>query len=364
MTIGEMERYAEGLSDEELWGEIDELSRSWLNENAKLDRPNPPRLVIMLGRELGKRSGLAGMELLDDYFYDLDEEAETLERKGQHTQLLNYLDDLEGQMDAAAFGGYLVRNPDEAIRALLSWWEGYENHSVGGYYETLGDVFRSQMVGAALHRMAATEPDRAFEHLKKAQADLPWSCRGMIGDFFRGIPVGDHDRWVARAKELWPREQAMFTLPFCSLSEVKAIMAENPELRGWEVVNFLKESHLGMIHQLSKDEEVSLRHREDFANHMFYNGYLPVDDILGYPIEIQEEVISDLVFGISAWDDRDFAGPIDGKENTRVQDRRERIGPVKSAVERSGLMRERKEELLEVLEKEKLEMDEEREKVQ
>ncbi len=358
MTIADMERYAAGLSDGDLWVEIDELSERWLDLNSKLHRPHPPRLVLILAREVGKRSGLSGLDRMLDYYYDLEDSLLSEDGATRHASYEEVLDMIGRQMEAAVFAGWIIKYPEEAILELLSWWEGYENNSVGGYDESLEDILRGQMVGNALLEMAGAQSERAFELLERAQATLPWVCRDMIGNFLLGVPEGEYERWRQRTLGKWPKASILHVPLRGEFMEVKKVMLNHDSLRGWEVAKLLGKYDPMMVFQLSRSENLSIRLREELASHLFYHGHLVVEEVVGYPAEVQDEILGDFVYGARNWDSRDFSGPIDGTESSREQDRGKRIGPLEAVLKRSALAEVRKAELLQVLAEVRLEVDE------
>lgn len=115
MTIGEMERYAEGLSDEELWGELGEVYDDWLLDNLNRRWFKQPRLAVMLAREIGRREGETGMMDVARWLKDLEASLEGFEKKSPALQRQFF----ETCVQTATFGGWVANEPNEAISRLI-----------------------------------------------------------------------------------------------------------------------------------------------------------------------------------------------------------------------------------------------------
>ena len=352
MSVEEMAQYAAGLSDEELMREFSELSILWCEKNNYLEYPKAPRLVVFMAREFGRRNGKAGFDLVLDRFYDHEERRE---EAGSDDEYGN-LDGFKMQMEAAVFGGFIKSQPEEAIQSLLSMWEGYENQSVGGYYESFADVSQSDMIGKVLNEMARHDPELAFSYLVKAQEGLPWHCPEMISDFFEAIPESDRADWITRAEKYWPREKFYFSIPLSSPDKVIPYLVEYPNSRGWEVIKSTRNLHPSTLIETSQNLEINFNMRFDIVRHLFNEDLLPVESISSYPIDLQENIVTGLVDKLRGYNDYDYLGPLDGEEILREQDRGARIDLLEEILSISDLGLESKKELLEVLEKHRQEL--------
>jgi hypothetical protein len=64
ILISDMECYAAGLGDKELWQELEKEFGDWLNVDGGGKRFDQPRFAIFLARELGKRNRECGLSIL------------------------------------------------------------------------------------------------------------------------------------------------------------------------------------------------------------------------------------------------------------------------------------------------------------
>lgn len=122
MTIGEMESYAAGLSDEELWVELEKTYDDWFELNQGRKWFYQPRLAVMLAREIGKRDGELGMKELARWLEKRDGEVESWEE--DPLKMERQFGNLRVLM--ASYGGWVSDDPEEAIERLIESGENEE----------------------------------------------------------------------------------------------------------------------------------------------------------------------------------------------------------------------------------------------
>ena len=114
MTIREMERYAAGLSDEELWEALESAYGDWFEKNGGRKRFDQPKLAIMLTREVGKRDREAGMKKVAEWLKELGEFAVGIDDALAEEREFG---DLRVLM--AGYAGWVSEDPEEAIERLI-----------------------------------------------------------------------------------------------------------------------------------------------------------------------------------------------------------------------------------------------------
>jgi hypothetical protein len=115
MTVGEMEGYAAGLSDEELWGELGKSYDDWLEVNRGRTWFYQPRLAVMLAREVGKRDGEAGMKKVARWLEERDASFK-VEPDNAFGGLRQFF---ELRFLIAGYAGWVSEDPEEAIGRLI-----------------------------------------------------------------------------------------------------------------------------------------------------------------------------------------------------------------------------------------------------
>lgn len=156
MTIGEMERYAAGLGDEELWDELETAYEDWMEVNRGRKWFDQPRLAVMLAREIGKRDGEAGMKRVARWLKTQSEdfvngEEDLLEMERQFVDL---------RVEMAGYAGWVSDDPEVAIGRLIEsrkdededWpvlYQGHISNFKGSGFYAMEEVLRDGLAAIA-----------------------------------------------------------------------------------------------------------------------------------------------------------------------------------------------------------------------
>lgn len=115
-TVNDLESYVTGLSDEELWEELDGAYERWMaGERSDWDGKRQPRLAIMLAREIGKRNGESGMKRVAIWLKGRDDK---LSETGNYDLGMEF-QFLKVRIQVASYAGWVSDNPETAISRLI-----------------------------------------------------------------------------------------------------------------------------------------------------------------------------------------------------------------------------------------------------
>jgi len=123
--LEQIKRFAAGLSDEELWGEMDDSIDDWLKVNRGRKWFSQPSVAILLSREIGKRGGESGMKEVATW---VREQEEKLFDEGESVWLKRGIRFFEVRVRLAGFAGWVSDDPLVAISRLI---ESRKNREAG-----------------------------------------------------------------------------------------------------------------------------------------------------------------------------------------------------------------------------------------
>lgn len=116
MTVGEMERYAARLGDEELLEEMARCRVDWMRENEGRKWFFQPRLAVMLAREVGRRKGEAGMMEVAGWLRGVEKKDAELQNWGLGQTRWGFF---EPRVRLAGYAGWVSVEPSKAISRLI-----------------------------------------------------------------------------------------------------------------------------------------------------------------------------------------------------------------------------------------------------
>ncbi|MFT6863640.1 MAG: hypothetical protein ACJAVK_002201 [Akkermansiaceae bacterium] len=186
MAIGEMERYAAGLDDEELWVELEKVHGDWMNENEGRKKFRQPRLAVMLAREIGRRNGEVGMVEMARWLEDLEPSLEDLEQDTLEMQRQFF----NTRALTASFGGWVTSEPDEAISRLIESGGKEEvwpvpNQGFFMYFKTGGFFAVERVLRDGFERLAQRDLKRAQELLVEGTASWAFDVNEVYESVFK-----------------------------------------------------------------------------------------------------------------------------------------------------------------------------------
>lgn len=185
MTIGEMERYAEGLSDEALRGEFEKSYDDWFEVNRGRTWFYQPRLAVMLAREIGKRNGETGMKEVARWLEERGEELEPGEE--DVLEMERRFGDLRVLM--AGYAGWVSEDPEGAISRLIESRDKFEEdwpivNEVQFYLIKLPDSSGIEKVlREGFRELAARDMSKAKELLRVGSEVMAFDV-GAVSDFY------------------------------------------------------------------------------------------------------------------------------------------------------------------------------------
>ena len=203
MTIGEMESYAAGLSDEELWQELEKSFEDWLEKNGGEEDFEQPRLAISLARELGKRDRELGLR---EVVGELQKWEETMSKWGEFS-LDEQIQFVEMRIRLACFAGWVSVDPDEAISRLVESRRNEEerwpvvNQGFLMYIKFPEFFAMEEVLRDGFGELARSDFARAKELLEAGTGVWAFDPNEVVGSLLAEIPREDWAGFFDRVKE-------------------------------------------------------------------------------------------------------------------------------------------------------------------
>lgn len=195
--------HAAGLSDVELWVDLERVYDEWLEANRGRKRFEQPRLAIMLAREVGKRDGEAGMKAVAKWLEERDRKVmasgdDSLEKERQFGDL---------RVRVAGFAGWVSVDPEKAISRIIESrlmeeddWpvvnQGYFQYFKLPEFFAVEEVLRD-----GFRQMAQTDFERAKELFGEGLGVWAFDANEVVGSLLAEIPRKEWPEFLADLRE-------------------------------------------------------------------------------------------------------------------------------------------------------------------
>lgn len=214
ITIGEMEQYAAGLSDDDLWTEIEVSCEKWMAVNGMREFKIPPRLAVMLAREMGRRQGEAGVWKIANFLKEKELRWDFDEEVSERGQLLRFLRE---NLNYASFLHRVTFEvwSDDVVEKVVKLDEGaMREWQRGKLLELLARARPSRVAEIIVHSEASAELRKTlvfttalygtqYLHLMNEE-EIPFLIRGVTGMSagYRFGPIDGRDGgWIPNWEE-------------------------------------------------------------------------------------------------------------------------------------------------------------------
>ena len=360
MTIGEMEQYAAGLSDDDLWTEIQVSYEKWMEVNGAREYKIPPRLAVMLAREVGRRRGTAGVWKIANFLKEKEVRWDFDEEVRERAQSLRYLRE---NLNYATFGGWASVQPAEAICWLIKLSEEDERNRpfVAVNAQTL-DSFPlpefwvyERVVREAFGQLMSRDIKRAIELLKeggeKGVFDVNQAIEAMIPRLIvreewelMHVMADDNGPFIPRVNfEVWSDDIVE-----------KVVKLNEADLQSWQrlkLIEVLARARPTKASEIIVHPEASAELRQTllFTTALYGTRHLRLMSKQEIPSFINELMFMSSVHRF---------GPIDGREGGWIPDWEEHHRVMAEVVEGSELEAEEKSRYLGMIEESRGRLDE------